>query len=263
MTYCESLGTHLLNLSFAVVEGGEIVAICPIIQDGSALLYDSNPCPQPIWSHDSARDEMRNHLRYVMDAYRVDHYDFRGTYAGTETHDLSWKTRIIDLQPMCDIEVIQRWLNVRKSYKSLVNNADKTHRIYVSREPRDVYILQVLHREQSGRDTRPQSTWDAMAAWVQSGHAYLCLAWNVAGICDGAVYIYTYKGMEYYGHAATRSKDINHALIWEAIQTSTSNRFDMGWQGHATSKKGRDIEFFRRGFGGTDQPFPVSRMYAS
>ena len=261
MRYCASR-QDVLNLSFAVIADGEIVGICPIIHEGNALLYDSGPCPEPLYDSDIAKRELFAHLRSVMDAYRIDHYDFRGSVDDIKTIEMPWKTRIIDLQKNIDIESIHRWRNVRKSYKSLIHKAQKTHHIEKSLDPRDVAILHTLHTEHSGRETRPQQTWDLMAAWVQTGHAYVCTALNSAGVCAGAIYVYSYKDREYYGHAATTVDNLNHALVWEAIRTSDADKFEMGWQGHAASKKEASIEFFRRGFGGADHTFYVSRMYA-
>ena len=262
MTYCESRSSEMLNLSFAVVDAGEIVGICPIIREGNALMYQDGPCPEPLYDNDVIKAEMLTHLRSVMHSYRIDFYDFRGGMDGLRLTDVSWKTRIIELYIPKEIESIRRWRNVRKSFKSLIHTAQTTHLIEKSTDPRAVEILHDLHREQAGKETRPQKTWDCMAAWVGSGHAYLCTAFNSAGICDGAIYVYTYKDHEYYGHAATRIKNINHALIWEAISTSTANTFETGWQGHAQDKKGQAVEFFRRGFGGINEPFIVSRFYA-
>ena len=259
--YCASR-PEVFNLSFAVIADGKIVGICPIIHEGNALLYDSAPCPEPLYDSDITKRELFAHLRSVMDAYAIDHYDFRGAVDDSKITDVSWKTRIIDLHNPSDIESIHRWLNIRKSYKSLIGNAQAAHHIEKSLDPRDVAILHALHTAQAGRETRPQQTWDLMAAWVQSGHAYLCTAFNSAGLCTGAIYVYTYKDYEYYGHAATAVDNVNHALVWEAIRTSTAYEFETGWQGHAANKKEANIEFFRRGFGGEDHPFLVSRMYA-
>ena len=204
-----------------------------------------------------------SHLKAIFDSYFVEDYTFQGNgnIVNLLSERLSWNTRIIELQPLSEIEVARRWLNVRKSYKSLINNTSRTHRIEKSIDPQDVHILHELHREQAGHETRPQASWDLMAEWVRKGYAYLCLCWNSAGICEGAIYIYSYKGHEYYGHAATSKENINHALIWEAVRTSDANTFEMGWQGQAENKKEQDIEFFRRGFGGTDYPVLASRVY--
>lgn len=261
MTYCASR-QEVFNLSFAVIADGEIVGICPIIHEGSALLYEGAPCPEPLYDSDIAKRELFAHLRSVMDSYRVDYYDFRGYVDGITTTDRSWKTCIIDLQKKSEIESIHRWRNVRKSYKSLIHNAQSSYRIEMSLDPRDVGVLHALHTQLARRETRPQQTWDLMAAWVQTGQAYICTAFNSAGVCAGAIYVYSYKDREYYGHAATTVDNLNHALVWEAIRTSDAYEFEMGWQGHAANKKEANIEFFRRGFGGSNHPFVVSRMYA-
>ena len=262
MQYCEVGSTDALNMSFAVVEDGEIVGICPIILSNGTLTYYGAPCPEPLYRDVGIRQEMVNHLTAIVGAYTIDSYDLRGTgLDATTSQDISWMTRVIDLNPPSEIEAIRRWLNVRKSYKSLIHRGQRTHLIETSTHPRTVQVLHDIHREQAGRETRPQQTWDLMAAWVQQGYAYLCTAWNSAGLCDGAVYIYTYKGHEYYGHAATRVQSINHALLWEAIRRSTAQTFETGWQRHSVGKKDHAIEFFRRGFGGADQAFPVSRYY--
>ena len=260
---------YRVNLSFAVTRNNEIVGICPMILDGDSVSYQGEACPQPLYDNDSDRDELLQHLRSAIDEYKVDHYAFIGTIDAKDGVGFmsrlinAFQTRVIDLQPLKEIESISRWLNVRKSYKSLINKGQKTHRIERSTDPRDVGILHALHKKSAGKETRHQRTWDLMAAWVQSGYAYLCTAWNSAGICDGAVFIYSYKGHQYYGHAATTVKDINHALLWKALSTSTADTFEMGWQGHYTNGKEADIEFFRRGFGGKDHPLTISQFNAS
>lgn len=261
MSYCAAR-PDVLNLSFAVIEEGKIIAVCPIMREGTALLYDGAPCPEPLYDNDTAKREMFLHLRALIDSYQIDTYDFRGDIIGMRTADLSWKTRIIDLRANSYTVSQERWLHVRKSYKSIIHQASKTHCIVKSNDPNDVAVLHFLHTEQAGRETRSQRTWDLMAEWVRAGHAYLCTATNSYGVCDGAIYVYAYKGHDYYGHAATRVKDINHALLWKAISTSDAETFGVGWQGHAENDKEQRIEFFKRGFGGADVPFVVSRLFA-
>ncbi len=258
MKYCEQR-TNAMIMSFAVIENGNIVGICPIILEDHALVYQGGPCPKPLYRDADVLKELLLHLRSLYSAYAIKSYEYRGCIPEHSGSDISWNTRILNLNPYSEIEVINRWLHVRKSYKSLINNGYKKHQIEKSTDPRSVEILHELHRAQSGRDTRSQKTWDHMAAWVRSGHAYLCLAWNIVGICEGAIYVYSYKGHEYYGHAATNILNINHVLLWEAIRTSTANTFETGWQGHAANKKEESIEFFRRGFGGVNQPMIVTR----
>ena len=264
MKYCDARHTPTLNLSFAMISGEKIVGICPIILEDCSLTYQAGPCPRPICEDRSVQIEMMSHLKAIFDSYLVEDYTFRGNgnIINLPSKNISWKTRIIDVQPLSEIELVRRWRNVRKSYKSLINNTHRSYRIEKSINPRDVHILHALHREQAGCETRPQASWDLMAAWVHTGHAYLCLCWNSAGICEGAIYVYSYKGHEYYGHAATNKDNINHALIWEALRTSDAHTFEMGWQGHAETIKEQHIEFFRRGFGGIDHPLTVSRITA-
>jgi|TARA_R110000765_G_scaffold42621_5_gene89899 hypothetical protein len=255
MEYCSHHG-DLMNMSFAVVlDDGSVAGLCPIILDGNDLTYQNGPCPEPLYDNDSVRYELLRHLRAIIDSYLVTSYEFREQIEGLQADDISWQTQVIQLLPRNETE---RWREVRRSYKSIIHTAQRTHRIERSCDPSAVEILHGLHRDQAGRETRDQYTWDLMASWVASGHAYLCLAWNDAGVCDGAIYVYVYKGHEYYGHAASSTLGVNHALVWEAIRRSDSQTFEVGWQGHASNEKGKNIEFFRRGFGGSSQLVRVS-----
>ena len=192
MEYCSHHG-DLMNMSFAVVlDDGSVAGLCPIILDGNDLTYQNGPCPEPLYDNDSVRYELLRHLRAIIDSYLVTSYEFREQIEGLQADDISWQTQVIQLLPRNETE---RWREVRRSYKSIIHTAQRTHRIERSCDPSAVEILHGLHRDQAGRETRDQYTWDLMASWVASGHAYLCLAWNDAGVCDGAIYVYVYTSI--------------------------------------------------------------------
>lgn len=251
--YSAACGVQCDNFSFYVEQNGKIVGICPLILENGHLKFGGNPSPAPIACNAEAAAEMWAHIKTVMEKNNALEYWIRGKpiFNDGVWSDLSWRTQVIRVKEHDSIK------HLRKSYRNLALSTK--YNVTKSTDVRDVKLLQAMHIKQAGRITRPQQTWDLMAAWISSGYAYTMIATNSDGDCVGAIYIYKYKGREYYGHAATIEQNVNHKLLYEAIRTSDSDSFELGWQGHAENKKEENIEFFLRGFGGIAEPFVVSR----
>lgn len=184
-------------------------------------------------------------------------------------------TRVIELRrPEEDL-----WRDVRKSYKSLIHHASRAYRVIA---PLDVdewmKRCQRLHVEQARRETRPAATWALMAEWAARGIIRLTIALPTGGFGSTAYSsgpaagsspaastspitafcaVYEFDGHAYLGHLVSREPNVNTLLCWRAILAARARgcrTFETGWQGQATDAKGRGIEFWRRGFGGTDRP---------
>lgn len=169
-----------------------------------------------------------------------------------------WSTRVLDLAP----EYGYLWRGVRKSYRSLIHAAERAYDIHAwigrgsSAQIRD---CQAVHLADAGRTTRPQATWDVMARWADAGEAMIVGAYEreAPGDCVGFAYFVVHGQWAYYFSAATLKKDVNAALVWTAIVALKAcgvRTLEIGWQGEAADEKGQAIEFFRRGFGGSDVP---------
>lgn len=97
-----------------------------------------------------------------------------------------------------------------------------------------------------------------MAEWERTGNLVLVGAFDVADDDLLGFAAFERNGpWAYYGHEAASVRDVAHLMIWFAIRELKSigvERLELGWQGQATDEKGKNIEFFRRGFGGVDVP---------
>lgn len=193
----------------------------------------------------------------------------------------TFTTRVVDLgQPQTDL-----WRGVRRSYHALINRTNNEHALRGRIIGAPTLITTIgrwswvescrrLHREVVGRDTRPVASWEIMEGWVQEQRAALAMVATpdhafrfdttvpLHGVTterqheiDAYALFIIHNRWAYYASAAARVRDVNHALVWNAIVALKRigvRWLELGWQGEATDDKGRAIEFFRRGFGGVD-----------
>jgi len=169
---------------------------------------------------------------------------------------------IVDLTPSTDA----LWRNVRKSYRPIIHAAEREYEI-VTCGPTGMDYFRRLHALDAGRVTRPAESWELMADWVNVGWLILVgakpradVAERTAGAgpaasttLDGWTAFAAFYTCEpaYYGHAASLARNVNHALVWHAmleLKDLGCQWLDMGEVG-ATDQKGKDLEFFKRGFG--------------
>lgn len=167
--------------------------------------------------------------------------------------EASFMTRVIDLKVSSE----QLWEGVRRSYHAPINRLLKDRRFNVKVTTK-IDEAHALHAAQAGRETRPQGTWDIQHGWLLQGRAFL-----FGGYRDGVMVGFAYivnddTDWHYYFSAASSEPNVQHAIQWTALRwlhrRSRSRYYEMGWQGEATDVKGKNIEFFRRGFGGEDKP---------
>lgn len=171
----------------------------------------------------------------------------------------AWKTRVVDLTA----PKAQLWRDVRRSYHSLIHAVDRDYGGVQVFDDRSVAAntlwmreFRNLHAAAAGFETRAPRTWDLMCGWLDAGQAVL------AGVCHADAWLgFSFFAVDgpwsYYFSSAEVAPNVNHALIWTAmcvLQARGVERLELGWQGHAMTEKERNIEFFKRGFGGTDIP---------
>jgi hypothetical protein len=162
----------------------------------------------------------------------------------------SCKTRVIDLS------VDDLWSSIRKSYRHIIT--DSSSKVVVSEEHSDQTweLCQQMHTHASGRETRPSESWRHQERFVDAGDA----SWFIAREYGtdqllGFTYVIHWKAWAYYASAATLRPNVSHPLQWAIIKRLKERGvryYEIGQQGQDGSKKGKGIEFFRRGFGGTD-----------
>lgn len=240
------------DLSFAVVEGGELFAVCPVLLErGSSwnpraqqFAMGRGPIPFPaIRSGLSARhrrkviefftgelDRLAAKLGVAYGSVRVfapTHACLAGGFPQINPllplgfTELPYMTQVIDLRP--DAELL--WSALRKGHRQDVEKAsqeavvrfwDKTT---ITKEAFRGY--QALHRKDAGRVTRSPRTFDLMRTWVEAGHAVL----GEATCNDRPVafaLLITYGSGAFYA-SACKDPDFSHIAAqhlvqWEAIR---------------------------------------------
>jgi len=169
----------------------------------------------------------------------------------------SCRTRVIDLS----VPIEELWSALRKSYRHTV--LDSEARLVVSKEHNDQTwrLCQWLHMKASGRQTRPSESWVYQDSFVHADEASWFLAKDQkTEELVGFAYVIHWKQWAYYASAASLRPNVSHALQWKIIQDLKARGvryYEIGHQGQDASKKGKGIEFFRRGFGGVDVVQPI------
>ncbi|MFQ5915858.1 MAG: hypothetical protein ACE5JS_22010 [Nitrospinota bacterium] len=253
------------DLSFAMVEGGDILAICPLILEGDQFSMEGNPLPWPIAAYPTDGWAIWAMIDELAQKHGVKRAAFRGSplvaEPGIFRHgytDISWQSRVIDLtRPERDLHAA-----LRKSYRSLINWGDRNLEIVVSRDRTLSSHYQRLHCQQAGRITRSPRTWFLMEEWEQTGNGLLIGA--KMGDWVGFVYLILYKDGAYYASGVSTLPNVMHSLQWAAIRELKKrgvNRYELGWQGHSNSPKEKSISWFKTGFGGGNVPLVAIEKY--
>ncbi len=170
-----------------------------------------------------------------------------GDAPGTRSRLLAesdWSSRVVDLS----LSEAELWKGVRRSYKSLIHRDEDG---VVVAHPYEISGWgRAVHDRVVGRETRPAATWDLMKQWMVQGYGLATMD------VSGYVYAVRFGAWAYYFSSAATEPNM-HAMIWRLLQECKAEGvrwFEMGWQGEAHDDKGRNIEMFRRGFGGYDIP---------
>lgn len=247
--------------SFAVLDDdAKLIAVAPLLatpaSGGASFTFGSRPTPTPIgdvagvtaaWEEINARA-----LRAVPSGV----FEGLGEPCGV-------------VRRIVDIRCGPRWSDVRKSYRSLIHGAERAYSIlsYTAASvnadslTRAFAQYQHLHREVY-HDPRPAETYRLQAEWLRAGQAMVTLVEDIRTVW-GAAYWFCWKGEAYYGSGVYVAHDIAHAVMWHSLRALSSlvgvHRAVLGYLGEAVTEKERSIEFFKTGFGGTDEP--VLRRY--
>jgi len=163
--------------------------------------------------------------------------------------------------PLCEDKAIL-WSNIRKSYRPLINKAERNYSCLVIDSTNFDFELceeyRKLHFEAAGRATRPAASFHRQYALIEQGQGFLVLVGRDAEYA-GAYFFYRIKDCVFYASAATMpgcdaQSGVGHLGLWKGIQKAreTGARymdFGMLFLEHADPKVS-NIEFFKFGFGG-------------
>lgn len=156
------------------------------------------------------------------------------------------------------------WSDVRKSYRSLINQAKRTY-AFDECSPefmaRDMGVFKSLHAAANGRQPRNDETYVHQKRWMDAGHGLLvaCTDWPYV---FAAAYWIIYQGNAYYMSGPSVKDNVQHAVIWKSLQLLKEQgvRFVELGQIDAITEKEKGIAAFKAGFGGEAKPFTVVRL---
>jgi len=172
-------------------------------------------------------------------------------------------TRIINIEPK--EQIIKN--NFRKSYKSLINQAEKKIKIktldYLNIVDKDIQRLSKFHQLIAKRQTRSLKSWKEQLNLVQNKKGFFMEAYLKDELLGFSFFLCFGKILFYGSSAFTHdSYGSSHLIIWNAIKyakTQNCKLFDIGQQTYKGDKSGLDVKklksisLFKRGFGGSDQ----------
>ena len=290
------------NLSFFVYLNGEAIAIAPLMvqpiynnwEFNEYAIYDANipfPAFKEVKQNVSKKDISKAIFEYIdgmTNGYNVAYGRFfidpltdqilhpqtnYFSFTSFGYTDYPVSSNILSLNHGED-DILRE---MRKGHKADVKYALKSNYsvdIYGSDNiTREIFmIFKEIHLLDSGRQTRPDESWENMFEWVNRNNAILFLE-KIPGVdqyVSGAI-VLTYKNKAFYGYAATMPgfegiRALGHYIQWEIIKELKRKKidyYDVGWhysQGFSqkiASAKEAHISRYKAGFGG--QIFPVFR----
>jgi FemAB family protein len=279
---------RIKDLSFIILEKNKPVCICPLFLEKhgeiSSFSVDGTYLRAPLFSENltakllnKIQNECFNKIDQLAQDNSVDKVLFMiDPLSGTYKYnflikfgylDNSVNTCITDLKQSEDT----LWMNLRKSYKSIINNGQKLFEFIIMNSNNLDYDLfcehKKLHFKAAGRVTRSDDTWDAQFNMIKNNNAVLIgIKTNQAYLAFG--YFVYHKAKAYYGHASENPEvetkiPFMHVIIWNALMYLKENNFQLLELGHQhfgkqffdyPSVKDLQISFFKRGFGGEISP---------
>lgn len=170
----------------------------------------------------------------------------------------------IDCLVECDPGKESLWSNLRKSYKALINKAQRNYKILnVDAQNFDFNLCEEyrnLHKLAAGRITRPLETFHHMYEMINEGKAFLVLVHDSSARTVGAYYFLIHGLYGFYGSGATdplldSQSGVGHLGLWAGILVSREKGckyLDLGQLliRPGLSEKEKNIFHFKIGFGG-------------
>jgi hypothetical protein len=285
LDYCLAYTPGAVSDSFAVMDGETMLAIAPLVREGDQYVMGGEPGADVCARSTSPQQSLDAlHLAHaeldrLAEMHGVKRAAMRSavpwitkpTAPKLGWTDISWRTRVVDLER----DEAALWSDVRKSYRGLIRQGERTYRLTVGDKSNGQYFLfdayQAIHRRAHGHGYSPRSdlTFAYQREWLKyDGHALVVCAESsptTSEYTSGAALFLVYKQAAYYASGAYVAENVSFPLLWHAMLTLKARGvrwLDMGWQGHAETDKGRNVEFFRAGFGGEDVPLlAIERNY--
>jgi hypothetical protein len=267
-----------VDVSFVVTaQDGTIAALVPLLIEGARFACGGSPIPSaPLDMQISeiaaaivydriTRLAMKFNIRDMEVAYYptspVQALDTEKAYqayniSSLTQEDRSFRTRVLDL---C-LPQERRWQDVRKSWQAGRTGIARLRERYEvwlpDQHPLTAETFTLLHKKIYD-SPRSEATYLLHEQWAREGFARVYLAVDRDGLARGGVLWFVYKDWAYYASNACDDPDVAKLLLWDSTCDLARQGIayaELGWQGRATTLKGKNIELFKRGLGGQDWP---------
>jgi hypothetical protein len=286
------------DLSFGVFQDNELVAFSPLVKEFIFNSRDKDefsmaglPSVFPMFSGNLSTNNKEKiekfAFKYIFELAKKEDIRYMNFYVSPLNCMLLNKKIVVNPLPKLgfddttvttnilalgqDDEVLFR--SFRKGTKSDIKTAVKNDikvRIYKSSDiTKEVFNLyRDIHFQASGRQTRPDKTWDIMFEWIQQGLSLLAIVTKDEDYI-AAQFINVYAHKAYYHSGATlpsheRERGVGHLAQWEVIKFLNSSgvtHYDLGMNLYpnlsqdVADAKSLGISRFKSGFGANIHPF--------
>jgi hypothetical protein len=284
------------SLAFALGDDDGVRAVVPLMReerDGAMeLSFGGGACWAPAIERTLGRAERAAVLRRAMEeidsraeaegagvaslqlsplgpAFEADLPVFLGETARAGWSDRSLATQVLPL----DDEPEELRAGLSTNHRRSLAKAERELEVTVSEERTALEELRRLHLAASGRQTRPDETWELMGDWLADGHGAVAVA-RADGRALGAIYVLAFGEGAYYASGANHPEagrlPVGHALHWGAalwLRGRGLRRYELGLQQFGPlahdlpSTKELGIARFKRGFGGLTLPLAVRERF--
>lgn len=257
--YCinSNFGDKGEDYTLVLADKGNIKAIVPLIRQEDTLSFQGSYCPKVITDDTSCLQKVSEHIKDYARAKGIKHIMIDGYMPEflNYTADLS----IADLSN----------LNIRKSYKSLINSAKKMLRYEIIDSSR-IEEARFFYNFVANKITRPQIIWDFYKEWIEKGLMSILFSYK-NNYLVGIVGITHYADEAYYFMSAVDPDSVSHNITHylqtivfdylkqKGIQYYVLGNVDKNNLLNCPTKKEKDIGFFKSGFG--EQRYKIVSEY--
>jgi hypothetical protein len=260
---CEST-----NLSFGIVDNGELVAILPLVKEAlhgkpgfTEFGFAGWNVPFPALANglgERHRDKVIKAVFAELEQLAIHH---NISYSAFEIHPVhtlldraSFSCNPLPFLGYSSTDIATHIVQLDHDKEALLRNMRKGHRSDITAGLSGGLTAEVfgaetfsdavfdsyrrIHFNAAGRITRSDATWDLMKQWIRDRLAVLTIVQDKAGKPLAAAFSLVYKDIAYYGSACIEPAHINdrgvmHVLIWETMKHLKARGirwYETGWQ---------------------------------
>ena len=254
-----------IDCTIGLYDKGKLRAILSLIREGEEFTFQRSFGPSVLFIDEESQNKVANELILYAKKNDVRRIAIEGFIPGFITHT----------KQICVSNLSKS--NIRKSYKSLLNNKLLTCSI-INRQDKSCYIsrqvdaIKSLYYSIAKKITRPSITFEMYKDWIAKGMASLLIAY-LGNVAVGFTLVTHYSGEAYYFLCGVVSDykvyNVSHYLQGQVIHTLKDlgvNSYSLGNIDNNSlftcpDKKEKDISFFKSGFGNANRYTVVSEYF--